>query len=108
MLADDRVLDVVAGAVLFCLASRVGLRSCRLPFRERIPACTAEVRELLVRDNVRVGEASRDVRGDGVAEDEVDAAEACDVNLVGAASVFWVIVAVLVVVLADDARDSVG
>lgn len=107
VLEDEMVLDAAAGAGLFCLASREGLRSWKLPFRERIPAFADDVREFVIRDNGLVGEGSRDVSGDGEADDEVDVAEGCDVNLLGPStgSVLWVIVAVLV---AEDARDGVG
>jgi hypothetical protein len=88
VLADDKAFDVGGGPGLFCFASRVGLRSCRLPFRERIPAFTDDVRELVVRGNALVGEGSRDVSGDGAADDDVDVAEACDVNFDGPESVF--------------------
>ena len=62
------------------------------------------MREVAVRDNGLVGEGSRDARGDGAADDEVDVADVWDVNLDGPDSVIGVIVAVL----ADDSREYVG
>lgn len=106
VLAEDKVLFAGTGAGLFCLASREGLISWKLPFLERIPALADEARELAVRDKGLVGEGSRDVSGDGAADDEVDVLEVCDTSLEGAESVFWVIVAVLA--LAEDSRDGVG
>jgi hypothetical protein len=69
-----------------------------------MPEFADEVREVAVRENGRVGEGSRDARGDGAAEDEVEVAEGCDVSLGGPDSVIGVTVAVL----ADESRESVG
>ena len=97
-------------------------RSCTLPCRERIPALTEGVREGAPgRAEGRVGEGSRDVRGDGAADDDVEgAAEGCceaDVDggllLTGEAVLLaglgvMVAVLVLVFVLDDSSRDDVG
>jgi len=102
--ADDSVLDAGASAGLACFAERDGLRSCWLFFLERMPEFADEVREVAVRDNGRVGECSRDGRGDGAAEDEVEVPDVCEVNLDGPDSVMGVTVAVL----AEDSRENVG
>jgi hypothetical protein len=104
VLEEESVLDPGAGAALACLADREGLRSCWLFFLERIPEFADDVREVAVRDSGLVGEGSRDARGEGAADDEVDVAEVWDANLDGADSVIGVIVAVL----ADDSREYVG
>lgn len=109
VLEDDRVVVVLeggAGGGLFCLADRVGLRSCRLPLRERMPAFAGEAREVVVRDSGLAGDGSREGSGDGAADDDVDAAEACDADLDGAGSGLGGTAAVMV--LADDARDGAG
>jgi hypothetical protein len=104
VLAEERDLDGGADGALVCFADREGLRSCWLFFLERIPEFADEVREVAVRDSGLVGDGSRDTRGDGAADDEVDVADAWDVNLDGPDSVIGVIVAVL----ADDSRVYVG
>jgi hypothetical protein len=107
VLADDSVLEpgAGAGAGLACLADdRVGLMSWWLFFLERIPEFADEAREEAVRESGLVGEGSRDARGDGAADDEVDVAEVCEANLEGPDSVIGVIVAVL----AEDSREYVG
>lgn len=68
-----------------------------------------DAREVLVRccRGGRVGEGSREWRGEGAAEEEVDVVEVCEVcevNFEGHESVFGVMVAVLEV----DSRDNVG
>jgi hypothetical protein len=73
-------------------------------FLERIPEFADEAREEAVRESGLVGEGSRDARGDGAADDEVDVAEVCEANLEGPDSVIGVIVAVL----AEDSREYVG
>jgi len=97
-------------------------RSCTLPCRERTPALTEGVREGAPgRAEGRVGEGSRDVRGDGTADDDVEgAAEGCceadadgGLLLAGEAVLLaglGVMVAVLVLVLAldDSSWDDVG
>jgi hypothetical protein len=62
------------------------------------------VREVAVRGEGLVGEGSRDGRGDGAADDELDVAAVCEENLDGPDSVIGVIVAVL----AEDWRENVG
>jgi hypothetical protein len=104
VLAEESDLDPGADGGLACFADREGLRSCWLFFLERIPEFADEVREVAIRDNGLVGDGSRDTRGDGAADDEVDVADAWDVNLDGPDSVIGVIVAVL----ADDSRVYVG
>jgi hypothetical protein len=104
VLAEESDLDPDAGGPLACFADREGLRSCWLFFLERIPEFADEVREVAVLDNGLVGDGSRDTRGEGAADDEVDVADVCDVNLDGPDSVIGVIVAVL----ADDSRVYVG
>lgn len=110
VLADERVLEPGAGDGLAAgLAGREGLRSCWLFFLERMPELADEVREVAVRERGRVGEGSREARGDWAAEDEVEAdteaaAEGSEVNLEGPDSVMGVIVAVL----AEDSRERAG
>ncbi len=107
VLADERVLEPGAGAGLPAgLAGRVGLRSCWLFLRERMPELADEVREVAVRERGRVGEGSREGRGDWAAEDEVEAAAegGSEVNLEVPDSTMGVIVAVL----AEDSREKAG
>lgn len=59
---------------------------------------------MAVREDGLVGEGSRDTRGDGAADDEVDVADVCDGNLDVPDSVIGVIVAVLAV----DSREDLG
>lgn len=69
-----------------------------------MPGVVDDARDMLVLDSGRVGEGSLDANGDGAADDEVEAPDACEVSFDGHESVLGVIVAVLEV----DSRDSGG
>ena len=105
---DERILEVEVEDVpeLFGRVARGGLVSCRLFFRDLVPGFVDEARELAVRERGRVGDVSREGRGEGAADVGADGAqfEFCEVNLDGHESVLGVTVWMLDV----DSRDSVG
>jgi len=105
VVVDDNVLAAVAEDDVGLLGrpTRDGLLSCRLFFRDLVPGLVDEARETFVRERGRVGDGSRETSGDGAAEEEVEAPEACETSLDGQESVLGVMVAVLAV----DSRDKV-
>jgi hypothetical protein len=104
VVAVESVLDEDEGAlVTFGLADRGGLLSCLTLFlRERLPDTIDEaLDEVLVLARGRVGEVSRDCRGDAAADDEADVWGTTLDGCEDCVSVFGVKVIV-------DSRDRVG
>jgi hypothetical protein len=72
---EERVLICEDSVGLLGLPTREGLTSWRLFFRDRVLGFVDEGRERLVRESGRVGDGSRETRGEAEADDDAETPE---------------------------------